>query len=39
MLITLSLGIFISPAFTADVIKLAITGPYSGGSPPVGTSF
>ncbi len=36
---TLLLGMFASSAFSADAIKIAITGPFSGGSAPMGTSM
>ena len=39
LLTTLLLGIFVAPAFAADSIKIAITGPFSGGSAPMGTSM
>ncbi len=36
---TLMLGMFASPCFAADAIKIAVTGPFSGGSAPMGTSM
>lgn len=36
---TLLLSMFAFPAFAADAIKIAITGPFSGGSAPMGTSM
>jgi branched-chain amino acid transport system substrate-binding protein len=36
---TLLLGMFAAPAFAGDTIKIAITGPFSGGSAPMGTSM
>jgi len=39
LLTTLLLGLLASPAFAADSIKIAITGPFSGGSAPMGTSM
>ena len=39
LIITLFLGIFAAPTFAADTIKIAITGPFSGGSAPMGTSM
>ena len=36
---TLLLGMFAAPSFAADTIKIAITGPFSGGSAPMGTSM
>ncbi|MGV8934389.1 MAG: ABC transporter substrate-binding protein [Gallionellaceae bacterium] len=39
ILTTLLLGMFITPVFAADAIKIAITGPFSGGSAPMGTSM
>lgn len=39
LIATLILGMFAAPAFAADVIKIAITGPFSGGSAPMGTSM
>ncbi|MGA7749010.1 MAG: ABC transporter substrate-binding protein [Gallionella sp.] len=36
---TLLLGMFTASAFAADNIKIAITGPFSGGSAPMGTSM
>jgi branched-chain amino acid transport system substrate-binding protein len=36
---TLLLGMFAAPSFAADAIKIAITGPFSGGSAPMGTSM
>lgn len=35
----LILGMFTASAFAADTIKIAITGPFSGGSAPMGTSM
>ena len=37
-LLALALSLVVSPALAADTIKLALTGPYSGGSAPMGTS-
>ncbi len=37
-LLALALSLAVSPALAADTIKLALTGPYSGGSAPMGTS-
>jgi branched-chain amino acid transport system substrate-binding protein len=39
LIVTLLLGVFAAPAFAADAIKIAITGPFSGGSAPMGTSM
>jgi len=40
MLITLLLlGMLAAPAFAADTIKIAITGPFTGGSAPMGASM
>jgi branched-chain amino acid transport system substrate-binding protein len=39
LIASLLLGMFASPAFAADAIKIAITGPFSGGSAPMGTSM
>lgn len=36
---TLFLCMFTTPSFAADTIKIAITGPFSGGSAPMGTSM
>lgn len=36
---TLVFGLFAAPAFAGDTIKIAITGPFSGGSAPMGTSM
>jgi branched-chain amino acid transport system substrate-binding protein len=36
---TLVLGMFASSSFAADAIKIAVTGPFSGGSAPMGTSM
>jgi len=36
---TLVLGMFASSCFAADAIKIAVTGPFSGGSAPMGTSM
>ena len=36
---TLLLGMFTASSFAADTIKIAITGPFSGGSAPMGTSM
>lgn len=36
---TLLSGLFAAPAFAGDTIKIAITGPFSGGSAPMGTSM
>jgi branched-chain amino acid transport system substrate-binding protein len=37
-LLALTLALAVSPALAADTIKLALTGPYSGGSAPMGVS-
>lgn len=39
LIATLLLGILAAPAFAADSIKIAISGPFSGGSAPMGTSM
>lgn len=39
LIATLLLGMFASPAFAGETIKIAITGPFSGGSAPMGTSM
>jgi branched-chain amino acid transport system substrate-binding protein len=39
LITTLLLGMFVTPAFAADALKIAITGPFSGGSAPMGTSM
>ncbi len=39
LIATLLLGMFAASAFAADAIKIAITGPFSGGSAPMGTSM
>jgi branched-chain amino acid transport system substrate-binding protein len=40
MLMTmLLLSLLVAPVFAADTIKIAITGPFSGGSAPMGTSM
>jgi branched-chain amino acid transport system substrate-binding protein len=39
LIATLLLGLFAAPSFAADAIKIAITGPFSGGSAPMGTSM
>lgn len=39
LIAALLLGVFAAPSFAADVIKIAITGPFSGGSAPMGTSM
>lgn len=39
ILTTLLLGVFITPAIAADTVKIALTGPYSGGSAPMGISM
>ncbi|MHB9102494.1 MAG: ABC transporter substrate-binding protein [Sulfuricella sp.] len=39
LIATLLLGLFAVPSFAADAIKIAITGPFSGGSAPMGTSM
>src|SRR5450759_6042064 len=36
---TLLLGMFAAPSFAADAIKIAMTGPFSGGSAPMGASM
>ncbi len=38
-LATLALTSLISPLAQADTLKLALTGPFSGGSAPMGTSM
>jgi branched-chain amino acid transport system substrate-binding protein len=37
-LLALALSLVVSPALAADTIKIALTGPYSGGSAPMGAS-
>ena len=39
LIATLLLGVFVAPSFAADTIKIALTGPFSGGSAPMGTSM
>ena len=39
LITTLLLGMFAAQAYAADTIKIAITGPFSGGSAPMGTSM
>ncbi|MGB8409269.1 MAG: ABC transporter substrate-binding protein [Gallionella sp.] len=39
LIATLLFGMFAASAFGADAIKIAITGPFSGGSAPMGTSM
>jgi len=39
LITTLLLTVISVPVFAADTIKIAITGPYSGGSAPMGTSM
>jgi branched-chain amino acid transport system substrate-binding protein len=39
LLATLLLGMFAAPAYAADALKIALTGPFSGGSAPMGTSM
>jgi branched-chain amino acid transport system substrate-binding protein len=39
LIATLLLGMFATPAFAADAVKIALTGPFSGGSAPMGTSM
>ncbi len=39
LLLALLVGMVVAPAFAADTIKIAITGPFSGGSAPMGTSM
>jgi branched-chain amino acid transport system substrate-binding protein len=39
LITTLLLGIFSAPALASDTIKIAISGPFSGGSAPMGTSM
>ena len=39
LICTLLLGIFSTPLLAAETIKIAITGPFSGGSAPMGTSM
>ncbi|MEQ1556096.1 MAG: ABC transporter substrate-binding protein [Gallionella sp.] len=39
LLATLLLGAFAQTALAADVVKIALTGPFSGGSAPMGTSM
>ena len=36
---SLLLGMFVTQAFAADVVKIAITGPFTGGSAPMGASM
>ena len=39
ILTTLLAGLFATQAYAADSIKIAITGPFSGGSAPMGSSM
>lgn len=39
LIAALLLGMFAAPSYAADAIKIAITGPFSGGSAPMGTSM
>ncbi len=39
LIMPLLLLLFVSPVYGADVIKIAITGPFSGGSAPMGASM
>ena len=39
LIMTLLLGMVVTQAFAADVIKVAITGPFTGGSAPMGASM
>ncbi|MDH4285562.1 MAG: ABC transporter substrate-binding protein, partial [Gallionellaceae bacterium] len=39
LITTLLLGLFAVPVYAADSIKIAISGPFSGGSAPMGTSM
>ncbi len=39
LITTLLLSMFAVPAFAADAVKIALTGPFSGGSAPMGTSM
>lgn len=39
LIAALLLGMFAAPTYAADAIKIAITGPFSGGSAPMGTSM
>lgn len=39
LIATLVLGLFATPALASDTIKIAISGPFSGGSAPMGTSM
>src|ERR1039457_126235 len=39
LIMTLLLGMVATEAFAADVIKIAITGPFTGGSAPMGASM
>jgi len=39
LICTLLLGFFTNPVFSAETIKIALTGPFSGGSAPMGTSM
>jgi len=39
LITVLLLGVLTAPAFAADAIKIAITGPFSGGSAPMGASM
>ncbi len=39
LLATLIMGMFAAQAYAADAIKIAISGPFSGGSAPMGTSM
>jgi branched-chain amino acid transport system substrate-binding protein len=39
LLATLMLGVFAAQAYAGDTVKIALTGPFSGGSAPMGTSM
>lgn len=39
LLATLLLGVFAAQAYAGDTLKIALTGPFSGGSAPMGTSM
>ena len=39
LFVSLIFGLFAAPSFAADTIKIALTGPFSGGSAPMGTSM
>jgi branched-chain amino acid transport system substrate-binding protein len=39
LLVSILFALFAAPAFAGDTVKIAITGPFSGGSAPMGTSM